>query len=64
MNAKDLAGKLYDAYSKGVGGTAFNGVPLPTWDDFLTDPTKERQLQGWIAVAEEACRSAEECVCE
>lgn len=37
----------YDAYCVAVGGKAFNGDPLPTWEDFATDPAKEKQAEGW-----------------
>ena len=45
------AGRLYDAYSAAVGGKAFNGDPLPSWDDFSTDPEKEKQANAWRTVA-------------
>jgi hypothetical protein len=49
--AENLAGVLYTAYCKAVGGKAFNGEPLPDWQTFKADPQKYKQLCGWIAVA-------------
>lgn len=46
-----MAGELYTAYAKAVGGKAFNGDPLPTWEEFSNDPAKQVQVRGWIAVA-------------
>lgn len=52
-----LAGQLYDAYCKVVGGKAFNNDPLPTWKDFRADPNKKRQSDGWVVVAELAVQA-------
>jgi len=52
-----VAGELYEAYCKAVGGKAFNGDPLPSWEDFRKDTSKRTQSDGWIIVAETA-RSA------
>lgn len=41
----------YEAYSKGVGGVAYNGDPLPTWEEILADPSKEKIVLGWKSVA-------------
>lgn len=46
-----FAGKLYETYCKNVGGVAFNGDPLPSWEEFSNDPSKKKQVQAWIAVA-------------
>lgn len=52
MNSTEtLAGALYESYCNAVGGTAFNGDPLPLWAEFYTDPKKAKQVAGWIAVA-------------
>lgn len=46
------AAKLYDKYVAAVGGTAFDGTPLPRGKEFMKDPTKQKQAAGWRAVAE------------
>ena len=45
------AKQLYTAYCAAVGGVAFNGDPLPSWEAFEADPKKAMQVAGWIAVA-------------
>jgi hypothetical protein len=52
LSVECLAQKAYDKYSKGVGGKAFNGDPLPSWDDFAADPSKKKQVQGWLDVGQ------------
>jgi hypothetical protein len=54
MTTDKLAGILYEAYCKAVGGVAFNNDPLPSWKDFRADASKKKQSDGWIAVAEKA----------
>ena len=49
-----LAGELYETYCQSVGGKAFNGDPLPSWADFSKDPAKQKQVEGWVAVANAA----------
>lgn len=49
-----IAGALYDVYCKEVGGVNFQGDPLPTWDEFKSDPTKKKQSNAWIEVARAA----------
>ena len=49
-----IANKLYTIYCKAVGGVAFNGDPLPDWRTFRNDPSKQKQSDAWMAVAEEA----------
>jgi len=51
-----LAGRLYEAYCRSVGGQAFNGDPLPTWAAFRADGTKKKQSDAWVAVAEEVLK--------
>lgn len=51
-SADILADELYTIYCKSVGGVAFNGDKLPTWDEFRIDPNKEVQYNAWIAIAE------------
>lgn len=53
---KALAGLLYTAYCEAVGGHAHDGKPLPTWAEFSGDPTKTKQLTGWLAAARVAAR--------
>jgi hypothetical protein len=36
----------YDTYREAVGGTAFNGLTLPAFDDL-----GDRQKSGWVEVA-------------
>lgn len=38
----------YDTYNFAVGGVAWNGDPLPSWEDFYNDPTKQKQVFGWV----------------
>ncbi|MES2923707.1 MAG: hypothetical protein V4819_19285 [Verrucomicrobiota bacterium] len=61
---ESLAGRLYDTYCAAVGGVAFNGDPLPKWDAFRADTTKQKQSDAWIASAGEGMRisHAENCV--
>jgi len=49
-----IADRLYSRYVEVVGGTAYDGKPLPTWDEFRADPAKRRQSDAWVAVAVEA----------
>lgn len=51
-NIWNLAGFLYDTYCHAVGGVAFNGDKLPTWEEFKADASKGRQVLAWCAVAE------------
>ena len=53
-----LAEELYEIYCASVGGKAFNGDPLPKWDDFRNDPKKQKQSDAWIDVA---IKAAELC---
>ena len=45
------AGELYTAYCAAVGGKAFNGDPLPSWENFSKDQSKTAQARAWVAVA-------------
>lgn len=47
----ELAGVMYTSYCKSVGGKAFNGDPLPDWDEFSTDPSKKKKSDAWIQTA-------------
>lgn len=55
---EQAAGKLYEIYCTSVGGKAFNGLPLPDWQTFRTDPTKKMQSDAWLDVAIAARASA------
>ena len=46
-----FASILYDKYVEAVGGTAFDGKPLPPGKEFMEDPTKQKQADAWRAVA-------------
>lgn len=46
-----LANRMYTRYCEAVGGKAFNGDPLPTWDEFAADETKQKQVNSWREVA-------------
>jgi hypothetical protein len=49
-----LACQLYTRYCEAVGGKAFNGDKLPTWDEFHSNPSKATQAKAWIEVAIQA----------
>ena len=48
----DVAKELYDAYAAEVGGTTFDGKPLPQFHEL-----GERQKKGWVAAALSACNA-------
>lgn len=48
---EELTKILYETYCEQVGGVAFNGDKLPTWEQFSADPTKQKQVNAWHAVA-------------
>lgn len=54
LDTEAVAGILYDAYCAKVGGKAFNGDDLPTWKVFRADPSKRKQSDAWVVVAETA----------
>lgn len=37
----------YTAYCEAVGGKAYNGDTLPTWEEFAKDETKRTQADAW-----------------
>jgi hypothetical protein len=43
----EVARIAWDTYSKAVGGKAFNGDPLPTWDVMCKDEKKENLVVAW-----------------
>lgn len=51
MTDDELAGKLYTRYCAVVGGVAYDGKPLPGWEEFSRDPKKAVQWNGWVEVA-------------
>lgn len=54
INRYIVAEELYTAYCAAVGGVAYNGDPLPSWEEFSADPSKEKQTNGWLAAADRA----------
>jgi hypothetical protein len=44
------AKNVYELYCESVGGKAFNGDPLPTWEEFSNDPMKVVQQAAWLAI--------------
>jgi len=54
INREYIAGELYTAYCKAVGGKAFNGDPLPDWETFYTDENKAKQAEAWLVAADRA----------
>lgn len=54
MDQETLAQRLYERYCLSVGGKAFNGDPLPSWQEFRNDPSKTKQATAWLDVASEA----------
>lgn len=53
----NIAGDLYNEYCAAVGGFAFNGDVLPSWDKFRADPSKLKQSDAWIRVAQKALKA-------
>jgi hypothetical protein len=51
ISPEQLAEDLYTTYCENVGGVAFNGDPLPTWEEFKANPEKEKQVNAWVAMA-------------
>lgn len=46
-----LANRLYSTYCEAVGGVAWNGDKLPTWEEFSADPSKQKQVLAWLETA-------------
>jgi hypothetical protein len=44
----------WTVYRQTVGGKAFNGDPLPTWEAMVADPMKATIIAGWRAAAKVA----------
>lgn len=56
----ELAKTMYTAYCAAVGNKAWNGDPLPTWDEFYADETKTKQVEAWLAAADAAIQHMRE----
>lgn len=54
IDKETVAKRLYETYCEKVGGLAFNGDKLPTWEEFSTDSTKKKQSDAWLAAAQAA----------
>ncbi len=54
INSYIVAERLYTVYCESVGGKAYNGDPLPDWNDFHNDPSKDKQSKGWMDAADAA----------
>lgn len=48
---ENIAKQLYTEYCENVGGKAWNGDPLPSWEQFRADPNKRVQSDAWMATA-------------
>jgi len=59
MSLLEIAGQLYETYCAAVGGKAYNGDPLPSWNAFLADASKKKQSDAWIEVARAAAELKE-----
>lgn len=46
-----LARAAWEAYKTAVGGVAFNGDPLPSWDEMCADEKKQKLVNGWVESA-------------
>lgn len=42
----------YETYSEQVSGKSFNGDPLPSWEEFSKNPSKQKQVKAWRALVE------------
>lgn len=54
INREYIAEELYRVYCEAVGGVAFNGDPLPSWQEFYADPNKKKQSDAWLVAADRA----------
>jgi len=54
ISSEDVAKVMYAAYCKEVGGKAFNGDDLPSWEEFRADESKSKQSDAWVVAAEAA----------
>lgn len=53
-----LAQRAYETYCEAVGGVAFNGDPLPTWEQQRARDD-QKIPDAWVAVAQELAASVE-----
>lgn len=44
----EVASIFYTEYCRAVGGKAFNGDPLPSWEKFATDVSKRKQAFAYL----------------
>lgn len=44
---EELTRGAYEKYCEAVGGKAYNGDSLPSWEKFKADKSKERQVEAW-----------------
>ena len=51
-NNDKKAGEMYEYYCACVGGKAFNGSDLPSWQSFSSDPSKKVQADAWRNLAQ------------
>lgn len=52
MRNDEIAAEIaYTTYCEAVGGKAFNGDPLPSWEEFSNDTAKQKQARAWIEAA-------------
>lgn len=56
------AGQLYTRYCEAVGGKAYDGSPLPTWDEFSKDEKKTKQADAWLALGIRAVEEEDEII--
>ena len=54
INEYTVAERLYSAYCLATGGKAYDGKPLPTWEEFCADPSRKLQSDAWVQVARTA----------
>lgn len=47
MTDDELGQIAWDTYSKAVGGKAFSGDPLPTWETMCKDEKKQNLVVAW-----------------
>ena len=52
ISKESIAKDLYTIYCIEVGGKAFNGLPLPEWEEFYNDSEKQIQVRAWLAIGQ------------
>ena len=53
----DFGEKAYIAYCVAVGGKAWNGDPLPTWEVMTEDSAKQHLVSAWRTAGLEAAKA-------